>query len=197
MGKGIIMRNRMSPHRVSGFVLPVAALTMLGVLAGCGSGSGVSHARAPVLLAQAKGICPMQVVYNVKLPPECRFSRFWNGFSPVFKTPRRQWGVAYAFDCGTRARDFSFDAIMQGMDHMGVQGPSLHARHGSGYTMISRNRMIGLIRNVPPEYKMDSEQMAIQISSPCTWHVKALLGSRTAVASSVPAVPPMQPRWWK
>jgi hypothetical protein len=182
---------------VGALVVPAAALVVLGVLTGCGSGAGASRAAAPVLLAQAQGICPMQVVYNVTLPPECRFSRFWNGFSPVFKTPRRQWGVAYAFNCGARAGDFSFDAIMQGMDHMGVQGPSLHARHGSGYVMVSRDRMMGLIRNVPAEYKMDSEQMAIQISSPCTWHVKALLGSRTAVASSVPAIPRMQGRWWK
>lgn len=170
---------------------------LLLALSGCAvSTSSAGHSTA-VILADAHGICPSHFIYGKTPPPECLTTRDWNGVSGVFKTPHRQWGAAYAFNCGSRPADFTVDMRMPGMDHMGIAGPELHARHGSGYTMISRKQMLDLISAVPPEFAVDGHEMALMISSPCTWHVKAILGSRQDVAAAVPPIPAVQSPWWK
>lgn len=172
------------------------AMALLAALAGCGSSTGSAHTDKPVLLAQAKGICPMKVVYNKQLPSECVYDRDWNGAIPIFKTPRRLWGVAYAFNCGSHPQSFSFDARLPGMDHMALPGPERHTTRGSGYIMYSRSRMLNFLSGVPSEFSFDGKVMTVDVASPCTWHIKALLGSQAAVASAVPPIPAMQPRWW-
>ena len=118
----------------------IAALGLMFVLTSqtaCGFGRTSADTASPIVLAEAGGICPPRVVY-IRTPTECRVTKQWNGATPMFNTPRREWGVAYAFNCGTRARDFFFDERLPGMDHMALPGPLLHAKHGSGYLMISR-----------------------------------------------------------
>lgn len=166
-------------------------------LAGCSAGGSSSQGRsAPVLLAEARARCPAQVVYKT-LPRGCQYTRSWNGATSVFKTPHRLWGVAYAFNCGSRPGGFSFDARMPGMDHMALPGPEQHAKRGSGYVMFSRSKMLNMLSGVPPEYKMDGNLMVIDLATTCTWHVKAILGSQHHVQSAVPPVPKMEAAWWK
>jgi hypothetical protein len=174
--------------------LTVAA--MMTTLAGCGVGGKSAHHDVPVLLAQSQGLCPPHVVY-VRMPDACRFAHQWNGATPMFTTPRRLWGVAYAFNCGSQARTFSFDEWLPAMDHMIVGGVYRHARTGSGYIMIPKQTMIDLLNAVPREFKGDGAFMKVEIASECTWHVKAMLGSRRDVAASVPPVPAMESPWWK
>lgn len=190
---------RLSRHPLvrQGMARAAASSALVLLLAGCGFASGAAKQDAPVLLAQAGGICPLKVVYNTTLPTECVYDRSWNGATHVFSTPRRLWGVAYAFNCGARARDFSFVARLPGMDHMALPGAETHARRGSGYVMFSRQRMLDFLAGVPPEYSFDGKQMTIDLATPCTWHVKAILGSRSDVSAAVPAVPAVQRRWWK
>jgi hypothetical protein len=116
--------------------------------------------------------------------------------TPIFNTPRRQWGVAYAFNCGSRARDFSFAEWLPGMDHVAIPGIYHHARKGSGYTMIARSRTLAVLKGIPPQFKVDGTLMSVAVASPCTWHVKAILGSQQDVASAVPPIPRMKPAWW-
>lgn len=178
-------------------VRSIVASILILTLAGCGMSSSSSQQDKGVLLAQAQGICPMKYLYNTKMPSQCVYDRSWNGATPIFRTPRRQWGVAYAFNCGHQPRDFTFVARLPGMDHMALGGPELHARRGSGYTMFSRSKMLNFLAGVPPEYSFDGKQMTIDLATPCTWRVRAIRGSRDAVASAVPPVPAVRPRWWK
>lgn len=172
-------------------VLSIAVL----LVAGCGTATLSPHRHTGVILADASGICPTREVYT-NLPPQCSYAHAWNGTTPSFTTPHRQWGVAYAFNCGARARDFSFVERLPGMDHMALPSTYRHARQGSGYTMISRRTMIELLREVPVPFKVDGALMEVNVASACTWHVKAILGSKGDVASAVPPIPAMRSRWW-
>jgi hypothetical protein len=165
-------------------------------LAGCGTGATASHHASPVVVAEAEARCPIHLVYK-SLPRGCWYTRAWNGATASFTTPLRQWGVAYAFNCGSRPREFSFVARLPGMDHTGLFGRDIRARRGSGYRMYSRSQMVALRRGVPRELKFDADQLVIDVASECTWHVKAVLGSRQDVASAVPPVPMMKAAWWK
>ena len=180
-----------------GSFLAALASVLLLAQTGCGISTTSAGHSAPVILANAQGICPSHYIYGKTPPPQCLTARDWNGTSRVFKTPHRQWGVVYAFNCGSHAADFSVDTRMPGMDHMGIAGPERHGRHGSGYIMFSRKQMLDLIGAVPPEFTVDGHQMALMISSPCTWHVKAILGSKQDVAEAVPPIPAVQSPWWK
>ena len=162
----------------------------------CSSSAATSQHEAPTVLADVKAICPLNVVY-VSTPRACQFARVWNATTPSFKTPRRTWGVAYAFNCGSRPRQFRVDTRLTAMDHMGVPGEVTHARHGRGYFMISGRTMKEMIKAVPPEYKADAGEIAVVIASRCTWHVKAILGSRKQVAAAIPPVPAMMAEWWR
>ena len=175
----------------------LSATIILVAVTGCGANAASSTHSAPVVLTDTRGICPSQVVYGKTPPAACRFTRDWNGISGIFKTPHRQWGIAYAFNCGSHAGNFTADSRMPGMDHMGIEGPALHARHGSGYVMFSKRQMTDLIAAVPSEYKFDGKLMAVMIASRCTWHVKAILGSKQDVASAVPPIPTVRSPWWK
>lgn len=181
------MKHRMLPWAIT-------ALT-LALLTGCSATASGRH-HAATILAQAEGICPTGEVYSAR-HPECRTAHAWNATTAMFNTPHRQWGVAYAFNCGSHPGDFSFVERLLGMDHMVVAGPFRHARKGSGMFMVSRKSMLDLFKAVPPQSKIDGELMAVNIASTCTWHVKAIRGSRQAVASAVPPVPAMKKRWWK
>lgn len=172
-----------------------AAGVLLLLQCGCSAGSNAAGHRPPVRLSEAAAICPLQPVYR-NMPPACRWQHAWNGMTPIFTTPHRQWGVAYAFNCGSRARDFSFAEWLPGMDHVALPGIYRHARHGSGYAVVPRSRLIAVLKGIPPQFKVDGELMSIAIASPCTWHVKAILGSRQDVASAVPPIPAMKPPWW-
>lgn len=165
-------------------------------LAGCGSNAVSGRGEAPKLLAQAEGICPTREIY-ASAHPECRTAHAWNATTPIFNTPRRQWGVAYAFNCGARAGDFSFVERLPGMDHVAVSGPFRHAQKGLGAFMISRKTMLDLLKTIPPQFEVDGSLMEVDIASACTWHVKVIRGSRRDVASAVPPVPTMKRRWWK
>ena len=171
------------------------AIAVLLLQCGCGAGTHTARHRSPVRLSDATAICPLHAVYR-NLPPACRWQHAWNGMTPIFTTPRRQWGVAYAFNCGSRPRDFSFAEWLPGMDHVALPGTYRHARHGSGYTMIARSRMSAVLKGIPPQFKVDGTLMAVAVASPCTWHVKAILGSRQDVASAVPPIPAEKPPWW-
>jgi hypothetical protein len=63
--------------------------------------------------------------------------------------------------------------------------------------MISKARMLDLINGVPPDFTVNGHEMAIDVASPCTWHVEAILGSKVEVAAAVPAVPSQQAPWWR
>lgn len=171
------------------------ALLLLGVLAGCGAHTAAGRHNAPVLLAEARGICPAGEVYSSQ-HPQCRTAHAWNATTPMFNTPHREWGVAYAFNCGLRPGDFTFVERLPGMDHMVVPGPFRHARTGSGAFMISRKTMLDLLKAVPAPFKIDGELMAVNIASECTWQVKAIRGSRQDVVAAVPPVPAMDRHWW-
>lgn len=178
-------------------VLGWAGIAIVVILqTGCGAGTSASHDRKVTMLAEGKARCPAQVVYR-PMPSACQYTRSWNGATPIFKTPRYLWGVAYAFNCGARPGAFSFAARMPGMDHMALPGPDIRARRGSGYTMYSRSTMLNMLSGVPPEFKTDGELMAVDIATTCTWHVKAILGGKQDVESAVPPVPKMEPAWWK
>lgn len=172
----------------------VVVLLVLVALVGCGSNTAPRH-PAPKLLAEALGICPTSEIYSSR-HSECRTAHAWNATTPIFNTPRRQWGVAYAFNCGARPGNFSFVERLPGMDHMAVAGAFRHARSGSGFIMISRKTMLNLLKSVPRQFEVDGELMAVNIASACTWHVKAVLGARQDVATVVPPVPAMKKRWW-
>jgi hypothetical protein len=172
------------------------AAAALVALAGCAVMNNSAGDRAPVVLAQAEGICPSYVVY-VPAPDACQLTHQWNGTTHIFSTPHRQWGVAYAYNCGSRAREFSFDERLTAMDHMAIAGVYRHTRSGAGYVMISKRRMTDLVKAVPQEFKGDDAYMEVDIASPCTWHVKAILGSQHDVAQAVPPVPAMQSPWWE
>jgi hypothetical protein len=175
--------------RMAGVLLALVALV------GCGSNTITRLHSAPKLLAEAHGICPTSEIYSSR-HPECRTAHAWNATTPNFRTPRRGWGVAYAFNCGAHAGDFSFVERLPGMDHMAVGGPFRHARSGSGFIMISGKTMLDLLKTIPPQFEVDGELMAVNIASACTWHVKAILGARQDVSAAVPPVPAMKKRWW-
>jgi hypothetical protein len=63
--------------------------------------------------------------------------------------------------------------------------------------MIPRSKVIDLLDAIPPEFQMDGGDMVVDIASECTWHIKAILGSRTDVAGAVPPIPAMARRWWE
>jgi hypothetical protein len=178
------------------FLTALAAVLLLAQT-GCGISTTAAGHSPAVVLADAHGICPSHYIYGKTPPPSCLTARDWNGMSGVFKTPHRQWGVTYAFNCGSHAGNFTVDTRMPGMDHMGIPGPERHARKGSGYIMYSKKQMTDLIDAVPPEFAMDGRQMALMIASTCTWHVKAILGSKAEVAAAVPPIPAVQSPWWK
>jgi hypothetical protein len=174
-------------------LLSIAALASLP---GCDRPGAAGHHTSPVVLAEAQGICPTHVVYGTT-PNACRLTHWWNAATPLFTTPRRLWGVAYAFNCGARAGDFGFDARLTAMDHMVVPGGSRHARSGTGVFMIPAHTMLQLLKSVPQEFKGDGAYTEVDIASACTWHVKAVLGSHRDVAASIPPVPRVESHWWQ
>lgn len=181
-------------NRTSGLAR-LLGIAVLILQCGCGTASNAAHHRSPVRLSEATAICPLQPVYR-NMPAACRWQHAWNGMTPIFNTPRRQWGVAYAFNCGSHPRDFSFAEWLPGMDHEALPGIYRHARQGSGYWMTDMSRMRALLKGIPPQFKVDGGLMSVAVASPCTWHVKAILGSRQDVASAVPPIPATKPAWW-
>lgn len=167
----------------------------LAALTGCDAIGKSTQAHQAVVLAEAQGICPDHIVY-MRTPDACQLTHEWNGTTRLFSTPRRLWGVAYSYNCGSRAREFTFVERLTAMDHMIIPGAYEHTRSGSGYVMISRRKMIDLLRAVPLQFKGDGAYMEVDVASPCTWHVKAIRGSRHDVAQAVPPVPPVRSRWW-
>lgn len=183
--------NRMS------VIAALVAIPCLALQAGCSlpGQSAQPHRARPVLLAEAQGICPLHQI-DVQSPLACRFSRVGNGATMSFDSPRRLWGVAYAFNCGSRAQNFAFVERLPGMDHMGLPAIVRHGKQGSGYTMISKQQMMTLLNAVPHNFEFDGAYTEVDVNSSCTWHVKAILGSRQDVISAIPSVPRMQRRWW-
>jgi hypothetical protein len=182
-------------HRTGALLGAIVILSL--VLTGCGQSVSSATNPPPKVLAEASGICPNHVIYGKTPPPACISARDWNGSSPIFKTPHRQWGVAYAFNCGSRAQDFSVDARLPGMDHMRIPGPQSHAVHGSGYAVFTKRQMTDLLAGVPPDFAVDGHEMQLMVATACTWHVKAILGAKGDVAAAVPPIPAVRSPWWK
>lgn len=182
--------------RAGVLLIALLAVAALATLPGCGRPRAAARHTSPVVLAEAQGICPTHVVYGTT-PDACRLTHWWNAATPLFTTPRRLWGVAYAFNCGSRAGDFGFDARLTAMDHMVVPGGSRHARSGTGAFMIPAHTMVELLKSVPQEFKGDGAYTEVDIASACTWHVKAVLGTRQDVVASIPPVPPVESPWWQ
>lgn len=187
--QGYIVMNRKSG------ILAAVVMPVLLFQTGCRFIGGSAHRDTPVVLAEAQGICPTHQV-DVSGPIACRSSRISNGGTIDFTSPRQEWGVAYAFNCGTRARDFAFVERLPDMDHMGLRGIVRHGKRGSGYTLISKQQMITLLNAVPQTYKFDAGYTEVDVNSPCTWHVKAILGSKQDVTAAIPPIPRMKSPWW-
>lgn len=178
----------------SALLLPLLASVLIFILVGCSATR--SSDPAGLLVAEAHGVCPSDMV-NGRIPLQCRLSRIWNGTTPLFKTPLRQWGVAYAFNCGSRPRRFSFAELLPGMDHMSLPGVYVRARQKAGSFMISKKQMVNLLKTIPAQFTVDGKYTSVVVETPCTWHVKAILGTPTQVRAAIPPIPRVESPWWR
>jgi hypothetical protein len=97
--------------------------------------------------------------------------------------PHGPWGVAYAYDCGAHAGDFSGEIIeVENAVDLPYTLFTAHGTHGQGLRMET-----GSTSNITmPNGKQAGIVLGVRIKTVCAWHVRVVQGVQAAVAQSIP-----------
>jgi hypothetical protein len=118
----------------------------------------------------------------------CKTTRYANAVtaSLPFDPLDVPWGIAYAYNCGAKARDFRFGVANEGFDAAVMNsGPWLTGRQGRGYYMETKQTLLALY-GTPELYRHVVE---LYVLSNCAWHLRAVRGAATVVRNEVPSIP--------
>jgi hypothetical protein len=139
------------------------------------------------VLAEASGACPLQP--DARSETVCRRTRYGNGVTGSFALPKVPWGVDYAYNCGPTSSEFSVMVGLPSMDgQMPETGFSRRGKSGRGY-YVETGRGLRTLANLPSYWQYPEN---LEISSACTWHVLAVVGSVKDLRQRVPAIPHWQ-----
>jgi hypothetical protein len=135
------------------------------------------------ILVDAYGLCPDQLVG--KASNGCRWQRHGGVLAGYFRSPKGPWGIAYAYNCGTPKRKFSFIVTFPNLDDSDVPRSQLSGggSRGKGYLMETKRVSTA---GIPTQYNSSE---ALEVSGSCAWHVRVVLGSATTVKQQIPRVP--------
>lgn len=174
-------------------VFSTCLLMVVGSSVGVDSLSPAS-AAGPVFL-EARATCfPYESILEPWAPAVsrsgtswvCRTNKFSNAATGGFAPPRGDWGIAYAYNCGKRASEFIVAVGDPGFDVLLPRTYAWeHKRQGSGFYMETKWRMAAL-KSVPLLYRT---QVELYIATPCTFHIRAVLGGAAVVSHYVPPLP--------
>lgn len=167
-----------------------AFLLGAGFVAGCGGHSAAGPATKARILVDAQGDCPPHPDYtSPTLPPTCRTSREGraNGLTNDFRLPRVPWGIAWSYRCKKGGDFYAVVGIPGGDSDMPDTQFYRRGSSGRGYVMET-GKGIGTLESTPIVW---ANLQNIQIMSYCAWHVRAVVGSKAAVAQHVPPLPPV------
>ncbi|HLJ67849.1 MAG TPA: hypothetical protein VKX16_10870 [Chloroflexota bacterium] len=140
------------------------------------------------VFVDVEGRCPWTP--TAASPVFCRHTIFGNVAAGNFHLPFRPWGIAYAFNCGSRARNFVAAIGLINLDSFFRETEfSRHAIRGSGFYMET-GRANESWRHIIPAYRATEN---VELSTICAFHVRAVYGRASVVARFVPPVPTAGP----
>ncbi|MGH2447407.1 MAG: hypothetical protein ACRDFS_02210 [Chloroflexota bacterium] len=161
--------------------LHVAPLILLFALQGCGSSSSPSRGH---IFNEAYGRCPL-TSSTAGIAEVCGLRFNFNANAGIFHVRKSRWGIAYAFNCGRKPRDFYLQVAYANND--GGFGESSIVRHGRLGRGVKMETLTDHIAPGLPAYDHAEE---IELETSCSWHVRAVRGSKAEVKAKIPPAPP-------
>jgi hypothetical protein len=158
---------------------------VLLTLTGCAA-VNASHESASLVFSESYGTCPMRFVRRAN--DVCFLTKSGNAVAGTFGTRKKPWGVAYAFNCGSRPKDFYLVVGLPNLDgDLPTTSMLRRGRTDRGFHLeLNAYRAVQNLNLVNGWGLLEG----IYIKSTCTWHVRAVAsGNPRIVARYIPPVP--------